>query len=590
MATCVPPPRLVRGALLLALALPAWVGAVPVPTGVPFRVDSYPASSVRRPEVATDGAGNFVVAWSSLGSPGTDYGPFSFLSIQARRFSSAGTPLGAQFQVNTSTLFSQFNAEVAADVAGNFVVRWETYPGAPYAQWYDSAGARQGTEVGFLGGGSGGGVGVDGVGNAVLVWSSSATAGSDTDGYSIQAQRYDATRTPIAPQFQVNTYTTSHQSYPSVAVEPGGEFLIVWHSNGSAGSDASGSSIQAQRYDATGTAVGTELQVNSYTTGNQSLPAVAVDGAGNFTVVWVSNGSTGTDDSPSSSIQARRYDASGTPLGGEFQVNTYTTGSQRAPDVAADAGGNVLVVWMSDGSAGSDTGGTSIQAQGYDGNGLPNGFEFQVNTSTTNNQQEPAVAAQGVGAFVVTWADEPGIQALRIIEGVPTTSTSSTTTSTIAHLLPGNVAIIRPYRIAKFVARPPTGTAFTLPVVDPITVGGTLRIFDTTPSGLRDQTFPLPTGETPPLGWHGLGSPPGSKGYRFKGDFGYVAAVVKKKVVKGIVVFPRVGFATPFTGDIGIVLKLGETEVYCALFGGEDSRNDASGTVRRNAPAPAACP
>lgn len=594
MTTCVRPPRLVHGALLLALALPAWVGAVPVPTGVQFRVDSYTASSVLEPEVATDGAGNFVVAWSSAGSPGTDNGFLSGASIQARRFSSAGTPLGAQFQVNTTTLLGQLNAEVAADAAGNFVIRWETYLGSAYAQWYDGAGVPQGAEVAFAGGASGGGVGLDGAGNAVLAWGNSTSAGSDTDGYSVQAQRYDATRTPLAPQFQVNTYTTSLQMYPSVAVRGGGEFLVVWNSNGGADSDATDPSIQAQRYDAAGVAVGTEFQVNAYTTGSQSLPVVAVDGAGNFTVVWVSNGSADTDDSPSS-IQARRYDASGTPLGGEFQVNTYTTSYQKAPDVAADAAGNVLVVWMSNGSVGSDTSGTSIQAQGYLANGLPNGFEFQVNTYTTNSQREPAVAAQGApGAFVVTWADPASIQALRIIEGVPTTSTSSTTTSTIGHLMPGNVATIRPDRLAKFVARPPTGTAFTLPVVDPVTVGGTLRIFDTNPTVLRDDTWTLPAGRTPPLGWQGLGSPPGSRGYRYKGNGRYgdgvAVVIVKKKVVKGLVVAPRVGFSTPFTGDIGILLNLGSTDVYCARFGGEDSRNDAGGTTRRNAPAPAACP
>jgi len=46
----------------------------------------------------------------------------------------------------------------------------------------------------------------------------------------------------------------------------------------------------------------------------------------------------------------------------------------------------------------------------------------------------------------------------------------------------------------------------------------------------------------------------------------------------------------PFTGDVGIVLSLGLTDRYCAQFGGDEVRNDATLTKRKNAPAPGACP
>ena len=42
-----------------------------------------------------------------------------------------------------------------------------------------------------------------------------------------------------------------------------------------------------------------------------------------------------------------------TPLGSEFQVNTYTTNSQNNPSVAVDADGDFVVVWESDESAGT---------------------------------------------------------------------------------------------------------------------------------------------------------------------------------------------------------------------------------------------
>lgn len=52
---------------------------------------------------------------------------------------------------------------------------------------------------------------------------------------------------PEGGQFQINAYTTSHQSAPSVARTPDGGF-VVWHSvSGSLGGDLSGDGIQGRR-------------------------------------------------------------------------------------------------------------------------------------------------------------------------------------------------------------------------------------------------------------------------------------------------------------------------------------------------------
>src|SRR4030095_2206227 len=107
----------------------------------------------------------------------------------------------------------------------------------------------------------------------------------------------DASGSPIGGEFQVNSYVTGSQDRPSVASDSAGNFVVVWQSNGSSGADASGTSVQGQRYDASGSPIGGEFQVNSYVTGNQNLPSVASDSAGNFVVVWQSNGSSGADAS-----------------------------------------------------------------------------------------------------------------------------------------------------------------------------------------------------------------------------------------------------------------------------------------------------
>ena len=121
-----------------------------------------------------------------------------------------------------------------------------------------------------------------------------------------------AAQQPIAvgPEFQVNTYTTDAQYAPAVASDAAGNFVVVWYSDRSSGADASNSSIQGQRYDASGVALGSEFQINTYTTSIQTRPAIATDGSGGFVVVWESVGSAGTD-TLGRSIQGQRYDSSG---------------------------------------------------------------------------------------------------------------------------------------------------------------------------------------------------------------------------------------------------------------------------------------
>ena len=87
----------------------------------------------------------------------------------------------------------------------------------------------------------------------------------------------------LGPEFQVNSYTTNYQRRPGIAADGSGNFVVVWESNGQ---DGSGRGVFGQRYDSAGLRVGSEFQVNGYTTSYQDRPAVAADGSGNFVVVW----------------------------------------------------------------------------------------------------------------------------------------------------------------------------------------------------------------------------------------------------------------------------------------------------------------
>jgi hypothetical protein len=111
----------------------------------------------------------------------------------------------------------------------------------------------------------------------------------------------------------------AYQQNGSMAVESNGGFVVVWQSLVSGGNDIDSFSVQGQRYDASGGVIGTEFQINTYTTSAQSAPSAASDTDGNFAVAWHSDGSTGTDSS-AESIQAKRFSGLPTPPAPTAQI------------------------------------------------------------------------------------------------------------------------------------------------------------------------------------------------------------------------------------------------------------------------------
>jgi hypothetical protein len=284
------------------------------PQGAQFQVNSYTTNAQTTPSVGMADDGDFVVAWESNGASLDS----SLASVQAQRYAADGTPQGAQFQVNTYTTSRQGRPSIGMTPEGDFVVAFE----------------------------------------------SAGSTGTDTGSLGIQGQRYAADGTPQGAQFQVNTFTTSLQQFPSVSVADDGDFVVAWQSNGSSGTDTDAESIQAQRYAASGAAQGGEFQVNSFTTSQQRYPAVMVAPPGDFVVAWTSAGSADTDAS-GESIQIQRYNGNGYAQGAQLQVNSYTTSTQYHPALAQGAGADFVVVWTSSGSPGNDSNDTSIQGQRF---------------------------------------------------------------------------------------------------------------------------------------------------------------------------------------------------------------------------------
>ncbi len=134
-------------------------------------------------------------------------------------------------------------------------------------------------------------------------------------------------------------------------------------------------------------------------------PRIARVQDGRSVVVW----SQSTLVNAESHVWARRFDAAGLPQGVPIQVSSHTPGYQNDPVVAADGSGNFVVAWAS-GVIGSDAtqegSGAGIYARRYAADGTPQGAEFRVNSTTAGDQEQPAVGMSAAGGFVIAWTGE----------------------------------------------------------------------------------------------------------------------------------------------------------------------------------------
>lgn len=241
-------------------------------------------------------------------------------------------------------------------------------------------------------------VAVSGSGGFVIAWMGQAPPGTPRP---IFARRYDSAGTPLdAADIRVNTFSNAFQGPPSVAVAPGGEFVVAWPI---VGADGSGSGVFARRFDGAGAALDpSEFQVNTYTSLSQTSPSVGIAVNGDFVVAWAGP----EPGAPRSAVFARRFDGSGSALDvGDIQVNEYPAAPFTVPSLGVAPSGDFVVVWDDWGSVGRYS---TVFGRRFDSSGNPmEASEFQVNSYTTGGHYYPSIGVSGDGSFIVAWEWEP---------------------------------------------------------------------------------------------------------------------------------------------------------------------------------------
>ena len=231
--------------------------------------------------VAPLAGGGFVVVWQN--------GSFNSADIHARLYDTAGSPLGAEFTINSNLPNEQLDVRVIGLDGGGFLATWDTIAGNQYQE--------------------------------------------------VSGRLFNAVGQPQGLDFTINTTTADSQGLSSIAPLAGGGFVATWQSVSPAGSGHV--LLLGQRFAADGSKVGAEFQVNTDTTHNPVGNDVARLSDGSFVVSWV-------DPAPSNGggrIVARHYDASGNARGGEVVIASKSGAGYGSTTVTALADGAYVVAW-----------------------------------------------------------------------------------------------------------------------------------------------------------------------------------------------------------------------------------------------------
>lgn len=374
----------------------ATAAAQPLPVGPEIQVNAYTAGLQGVGGVASDAAGNVVVAiesgfFSANPQDGSGAGVF------VRRLSPAGAPVGGEVQVNVFTAGNQFIPDMAMTPGGDFIVTWisEGQDGpnlraTVYARLFSADGSAKTGEfrlstsdvhneyyptAAFCPGGG-----------FVAVWQRFLPNGDDSD---VLARWFDGSGVPLGEEVVVSSEDYPTNGYPDLACDLQGRAIIVWEACCSLGGDEA--DIRLRRFDPDGEPLGAEVRVETEP-GRTFTPSVAVAPDGRFAVAWDTY----------NKVWARRFDADGLPVTAPWLVSSASPlpgGFDGAADTLLDAAGNLLVTWTSEGRDGSDYG---VYGKWYDGSGVERGGLFRLNTTTEFDQAGAKVAWQP-GGFLAAW-------------------------------------------------------------------------------------------------------------------------------------------------------------------------------------------
>jgi Ca2+-binding RTX toxin-like protein len=247
-------------------------------------------------------------------------------------------------------------------------------------------------------------------GGFVIMWRSFFF---DTSTYYIGAQRYNAAGQQVGGEFVVDSINGSASEIQGLTLLSDGGFVVTF--SYSPGGLLEPDEVYAKVYNADFTVRKDAFKVD-FVTDFQSLnPKTAALGDGGFIVYFDSDEPRSTFDD----IYGQRYTAAGVPVGGNFLVNTGVSEyDQNVTKIAQLAGGNVLVLWHSEGTLpnGGSLGSNELRGT------ILNSAGVALRTDFTIADAEGTIG-DGIDPFAVTELANGGFAVARYETEMPASNT-----------------------------------------------------------------------------------------------------------------------------------------------------------------------
>lgn len=339
--------------------------------------------------------GRILVTWIS-----TENVSDARFNVRGRILDADGTPIGADFLVNTVPLGDQNQPPTVVALSnGGAFVAWQSYN--PDTNTYEV----RGSIVSASGTSS-----PDFVVNASTATSPSmpsATVLADgrifiaytsDDGEprypsDIRGRILNADGTPVTQDdFVINSYGWGSQFDPQVTALSDGRVFVTWTSYDPADGHYN---ISGRFLSSDGSASSPEFRISSLTQQDEFDAATAVLADGRIMIVW-----SGQEADGDRNIYACILNADGSVAVSEFVVNSVLAEWQLEPTITALPDGRALVVWR---AASTDTGSPEIYGRIVNADGSTSEPDFLVNTLPANEESAPDVVTLADGRVLASW-------------------------------------------------------------------------------------------------------------------------------------------------------------------------------------------
>jgi hypothetical protein len=242
-------------------------------------------------------------------------------------------------------------------------------------------------------------LGVDSVGNFIIVWNDKRNNPISPFGYQVFCQRYTKEGIPIGINFRIGQDTSGG---PSIAMLEDGRFTVLWVSTTM---NNTFQEIFFQRFSQSGVPISQATRVNDSTislvNGGIYGLALSADSSGNFVISWSVSHALGIYPK----IYFQRYDSSGIRIG-TLQTANEANSRAQYPQLAMNKDGSFVICWQDDRYSYPNK--HDIFMQRFDNNGIKIGNNVKVNDDldTLVDQQAAVVSSDGRGYFVIAWGDD----------------------------------------------------------------------------------------------------------------------------------------------------------------------------------------